>query len=305
MFKIKLFIVLAFLTLFLLISVSATCSMCGVQVSDAEVQGQSEQNDEDNNTDQSGPSSNDQNSQSPSQSSDSQKKDDKDTKDGKSASDDKDSSQQGDSDGQQNTNTEITDIIVGDVVDEHVEPADFFFTDSTYTCYPVLTIPPDGTEIYNWGVSGGSCDNGAFYMQWTTPLDEGWYTVTLNLHKGDNWGFFNKDFYIEPKTDMGPPLEGPQITDLIVSGAQGSNGIMDINTQYDLIAVYTDPNNLVKFIDFDVDIGTKVNIFNDELRYNSPDFETDVNITVYAKDSKYNVIVQETFTLMVRDIDVQ
>jgi len=313
MFKKRLFIILLSLLAILIFATAATCNMCGVEVTD---EGSGDQGSlQGDNTATGSSSGNNQGSQGNNNGNNDNNQGSQESTNNNNAgngnnnqdpgnSNNGDSQQGNDSkNDQQDNNIEITGIVVGDVVDEHVEPAPFLYTDSTYTCYPVLAIPPDGTETYNWSVSGGSSDNGAFYMQWNTPSDEAFYTITINIHRGDSWGFYNEDFYIEPETAMGPPLEGPQITGVEVINAE--NNTMDLNTEYNIAPIYTDPNNMIRSFHYEVSQGTDIGVWDEKLYYRSPDFETDVNITIIAIDDNLDEMIRETFTIYARDLDIQ
>ena len=303
MLKNKLFILLTLIILIMVFATAATCSMCGVEIADGD--GQKEPSDNisgDSASDEDYPKDDNKTQQS------SQSKDADNSKNNQGSGNQNDQQQNGGKDNQQKNNQdyniEITDIVLGDVVDEHVEPAPFVFTDSYYTCYPVINTPLDGTETYDWGVSGGSSDNGGFYMQWNTPSGEGYYTISLNVHMGDAWGFYNEDFYVEPKTDMGPPLEGPQITgiDIIDQDSGDYVDILDVDKEYTIVVRFTDPNDLLNSIQADVNCGTIRIIVENNIAWKSPTFETDCILTVYLVDEFGDTIVQEQFNLQVKDI---
>lgn len=302
MFKKRFFTIILILISLLLFITAATCSMCGVELTDESGQTQNDQSntegsanaeDVQGNSQPSGQSSqvNNGNSNGNNQ--------DPDSNNGNSQPND------GNNNGQQANSIEITGIVVGDVVDEHVEPAPFLFTDSTYTCYPVMTDPAEGTETYSWSVTGGSNDDGAFYMQWNTPSDEGLYTISVTINRGDSWDSYNEEFYIETETAMGSPLEGPQITGIEVMYGNDTFNNMNLDKDYKIEPLFHDPNLMIAFFSYEVDQGTILGVDNNILRYRSPDYETDVNITVIAKDPSNLELIRETFTVSVRPIDFQ
>ena len=263
------FIIISIVITTVLFTTAATCNLCAIQPGD---ETQTEQKQE--STKQ----------QSRQTSGTSQDKEDK------SQDTTKDSSDSKSSDSSSKTTIEITDIVVGDVIDEHVEPADFLFTDSTYTCYPVLASPPDGIETYDWSVSGGSSDNGAYYMQWETPPDEGTYTISLDIIKDDgSSGTFSKDVFVEFLFVEVEPPQAPTIIDIEISG-DTADGKYLANTIYRFNVSTTESFDMIDQYIITVTSGTVLSQLGGIMEWESPNELGDCIITANILDIDGNIM---------------
>ena len=267
------FIIISIMIAVILFTTAATCNLCGIQPSG---ETRSEQKEENTKQDSKQASSESQESDGKSKSSAGQSKDSSDSK----------------------SNIEITDIIIGDIIDEHVEPVDFLLTDSTYTCYPVLATPPDGTETYKWSVSGGSNDNFTFYMQWNTPPDEGTYTVSLEITKDSgSSGKIAKEFQINLSSAIGEPLPTPTIVDIEVSGS--SDGHYYANTSYVFNIITEGPTELIDRTVLTVSKGTILSNFGNEWGWESPDTPGECIITANILDEFSNIMDTKSIVLTI------
>ena len=262
--KKKIFIILSVVIVAMIFTTAQICNQCGVQPTSETQQEQKQESTKQQSNQTSGTS----------QDTAGTSKESTDTKSSNSSSGGK---------------IEITDIIVGDVIDEHVEPADLLFTDSTYTCYPVMVIPPDGTETYSWSVSGGSNDNGAFYMQWETPSDEGTYTINLDITKDDgSSGAFSKDVFIEFLYAVDEPPLTPTIIDIEISGSDDGNYYA--NTIYTFNVATTEPFDMIDQYIINVTSGTVLSHLGGIMEWESPDVATDCTITADILDIDGNIM---------------
>ena len=251
------FTIISIIIVALLFTTAATCNLCGIQPGVEAQQEQKQENSKQQSKQTSGTSQESSGNQS--------------------------------SDKSVNKKIEITDIIVGDVIDEHVEPADFLFTDATYTCYPVMAISPDGTETYDWSVSGGSNDNGAFYMQWQTPSDEGTYTVSLDITKDDgSSGSISEDFFVEFLVAVDEPPQTPTIIDIEISGSDDGNYYA--NTIYTFNVATTEPFDMIDQYIINVTSGTVLSHLGGIMEWESPDVATDCTITADILDIDGNIM---------------
>jgi hypothetical protein len=275
--KNKLFVILAMITIILLLATAAICNQCSFQGDAGKGLEQS--------TDSADKSKDTDNKSNGSKQDDGKSKDD--NKGGKDKSSGADSK------------IEITDIVVGDVIDEHVEPVDILFTNSTYTCYPVLVDPPDGSETYDWDVSGGTNDNGSFYMQWETPPDEGTYSITLGMRNGAGVsGSKSVDITINPDSALGEPPQGPVIQAVNVLGADPGPSVATFAV-YTIEVIADDPASIVDHYDFDAGCGNLLVKNNNIIEWESPDFEGDCDITAHIVDIDGNFLDSKTITVTV------
>ncbi len=260
--KSKLFIILVILTIISLFATAALCNMCQfqpVQTTDGE-----NAKDDSSKTTES--------KKADSKTSSSEKKDDN------QAAADK--------------NIKITDIIVGKYTDDHVELESVLFTDSTYTCQPVFADPTDGKEKYDWSVSGGTSDNSTYFMAWDTPLDEGNYTITLNVTKDDgSSGKFTKDVLVEIPP-LGEPPQPPTIVDIRIYVPEGEvdDGHYYTNKVYKVVPMVDGANELIDNYGFSFSAGTVLSSTSGIFEWQSPDVPGSVTINIDIRDSSGNIM---------------
>ena len=274
--KSKLFIILVILTIISLLATAALCNMCQFQP----VQTTEDENTKDDSSKTTESKKTDSNTSS-AETPDSNKKDD--------------SKQAADKD------IDITDIVIGIVTDEHVEPESVIYTDSTYTCYPVFATPVDGKEKYDWSVSGGSNDNSAFYMQWNTPLDEGTYSITINVTRDDgSTGKFTRDVLVE-LPPLGEPPKPPTIVDIRIYVPEGEvdDGHYYTNKVYKVVPMVDGANELIDNYGYSFSAGTVLSSGSGIFEWQSPDVPGDVTINIDIRDSSGNIIDEEIIVITI------
>ncbi|MBM3700848.1 MAG: hypothetical protein FJW68_08080 [Actinobacteria bacterium] len=264
------FTIISILAIIVLLSTAAVCNMCGLSL--AKNPDLKENSAEDN--EKAGANS--------------KKKTGKDAgQDTKSA----DSNISGDSkkDASSSGEIKIYGIIIGEYIKGKVENVDFLLADRIYSCHPDLLDLPDGTETYSWKVSGGSFDSNSYLMSWSTPSNEGWYTVELNMSKKNgSKGNVKTRVYINPSSILGEPLDPiimPRIADIRVSPV---SGIADNNyytlTEYDVLPYMDGTLDLIKRVDFSVSAGDIIAKDNVMMRWRAPGAPQPVTITVTIYD---------------------
>ena len=211
----------------------------------------------------------------------------KDTEKSQDASSSKDSQQQSDEKKAKSESgtIKIKDIIVGDLINDQVIAVADIIADSWYTCQPVLEAATDGTEKYNWSVSGGSCDNNTFFMEWNTPVSEGAYAIKLDITKNDgSFGSKIKEVQVNllPHPPMPPFIDGIRLYD--VPGVD-HGGRFFTDSMYQVVPLTGGTTELIDRIEFSASEGLTMTLGDGTMIWHSPVDPQTCTITVIIYDA--------------------